>query len=58
MFNLLGIGFLGLTNYQWILIILLVISFILGLVKKAFKLVKLVIFLGIVYFILTYLGVL
>lgn len=55
--SLMAVGPLGLEMWQWLIVGALVILFIVGLFKKAFKLAKLVILLGIVFVALTYFGI-
>lgn len=54
---LLAMGPLGLAVWQWIIVVAVCILIVVGLFKKAFKLVKLVILLGIIFVALSYFGV-
>lgn len=50
-------GPLGLVVWQWIIVLALAVLIVVGIFKKAFKLVKLVILLGIIFMALSYFGI-
>lgn len=57
MASLVATGPMGLEMWQWIIVGAVLILFVVGLFKKAFKLAKLVVLLGIVFVALSYFGI-